>query len=71
MTKCKVVDCDVRSETLTLDVKGKRVDCVVNIDRFFFKKWVGKDVVVSAVKKDGVAYLTSIRLDLDGAEELL
>lgn len=71
MTKCKVVKCDVKSETLTLDVKGKQVDCVAAIDRFFFKKWVGKDVVVSAVRKDGVDYLTAIRLDLEGAEASL
>lgn len=71
MTKCKVEAVDVNNSKLTLNVEGKRVDVYVDNDRFFFKKWLNKEVVVSAVKKNGVGWLTSIRIDLDGAEELL
>ena len=71
MTKCKVEAVDVGNSKLTLDIEGKKVDVYVDDNHFFFKKWLKKDVVVSAVKKNGVAWLTSIHIDLDGAEECL
>lgn len=68
MTKCKVDSVDVSNDKLTLDVEGKKVDVYVDNDRFFFKKWLKKEVVVSTVVKDGRHWLTSIHIDLDGAE---